>query len=283
MPQEKLIEVPLREGQALGAVIDEELNITRVQEGSPADTRLKVGDRVLNLNGINIRNRAHYFERIRFARPIARVTVSRPDAVRAPDEGIPEDRKHFFIPAAGFIYKYETVHIARGQKLGLYLRSYQNNVLIVQVDPLSAARIKLMELDRIVEVDKYAMQDKLVATNFIIRAVRERGHFTCTLERPNTDATRELRKKQLHAEAPPPSIRLSADVLEIAREERERMARQAADDNNRRMRGEPATAVPQPPPAPHPALRVSFNETANVHHEIGNDNRDRELRPVTPQ
>lgn len=41
MPVDKLIEIPLREGQALGAVIDEELNITRIQQGSPAENHLK--------------------------------------------------------------------------------------------------------------------------------------------------------------------------------------------------------------------------------------------------
>jgi len=49
------------------------------------------------------------------------------------------------------------------------------------------------------------------------------------------------------------------------------------------MRGiQPTPTIKPPPPVPSTA-RVTFNETANVRHEIGNDNRDRELRPVTQQ
>jgi len=129
------------------------------------------------------------------------------------------------------LFQFETVKITRGQKLGLFLRSFHNTVLVSALDPLSGARDKLQELDRIIEVDGYAMADKLIATNFIIQAIRGNGLFTCTLERPFTEDARRLRTQQIHTEAQPPSIRLAPDVLEIAKEERERMAKQAADDN----------------------------------------------------
>ena len=62
---------------------------------------------VLQLRGIPLRGRVHFYEMLRFARPTAIFVVERPNTPPPTrEENIPEDRKRYVIhKKPGFVYK----------------------------------------------------------------------------------------------------------------------------------------------------------------------------------
>jgi hypothetical protein len=270
--QEINIDLMMEEGDPLGATPDEHLIIQRVQTGTIADGKLQVGDKILKIKGIRIRDLRHFFQLLRYAPPHATLTILRHARTQAPvDTSIPEDRKKNITPRSGFKYLLGKITLTKGQRLGLTIRSYQNRVLVSQIDAGSRSSEVIQRLDHIIDINADPVTDKKVADDLITQSVKNHGSFSCLIARPVTDAAKKEIEEALNIKMSPPSERLAPDVRRIAEAERDRIRLTGAP---------PRPSTLRRPNAPPPTHRVTFNETANQTFPIGNDNVGKTLAPV---
>ncbi|VDK50239.1 unnamed protein product [Cylicostephanus goldi] len=71
------VEIPMEEGEPLGATPNDKLVITKVQGGTIADGKLRIGDQIIKVNGQSISDQNSFFRALRYAPPIARLTIIR--------------------------------------------------------------------------------------------------------------------------------------------------------------------------------------------------------------
>jgi len=133
------MEIPMEEGDPLGATPNDKLMITKVQPETLADGHLKMGDQVIKMNGTVVRDCNHFYQLLRFAPPLARITVIR-DQKKAEEleskVNIPEDRARFIQPRDGYTYQLIKLEFKRGgRKVGFGVKHYQNRVLVSRIDP----------------------------------------------------------------------------------------------------------------------------------------------------
>jgi len=281
MPQELTIEIPLDEGEPLGATPNEALSVIRIQANTAAENRLRVGGRITHIKGIQLKDIGHFYQLLRYAHPTAHLTIVRPDAPAAPaqDADIPENRKAFFVPQNGFTYKFVSIKIVGVENLGLSLRSLRNRVYVSRPPPNDTKAFgQFFYCDRIIDINEKPVSDQHVAELFIRTSIQASGSFNAVVERPTTNEKKAEVTKELNAPLDDPSVPLAEDVRLIAHEERGRIALEQAKKICNP--NQPASVTEQPQRVPNPDARVSFNETANVKHNIGNDNKKANLRPV---
>jgi len=272
---EMIIEIPMEEGEPLGATPDEHLIIQRIQSQTIAEGKLMIGDQILKIRGINIRDLNHFYQLMRYAPPLANFTILRNvHKVPAIDSNIPPEREKIINRRSGFIYILAEVTVPKGETLGLFLKSYQNRVLVSRIGLGTHAAGHIMRLDHIIDVDGSPVSDKRVADGLIKQSIWTRGCFTCVIARPTTGATKEKIEEDLVVINNPPSERLNLDVRRIAEMERHRLS--TANDQPIPILRAPDAPVPTNP-------SVSFNETANQLFNIGNDNVGVALNPVPPK
>nr|CDJ92980.1 PDZ domain containing protein [Haemonchus contortus] len=143
------IEIPMEEGEPLGATPNDKLIITKIQGGTISEGKLKVGDQILKVNGQPISDQNNFFKALRFAPPVAILTIIRDQKKAEELEArfrIPEERAKFIQRRDGFQYFLaKLVWVPHGPKLGLGIKHFQNRVLVSRSDPgsLSATQLQV--------------------------------------------------------------------------------------------------------------------------------------------
>lgn len=265
------IEIPMEEGEPLGATPNDKLVITKIQGGTIAEGKLKIGDQILKVNGQPISDQNNFFKALRFAPPVARLTIIRDKKKAEELESrirIPEDRAKLIQRRDGYMYfMAKLVWVPNGPKLGLGIKHFQNRVLVSRCDPGSLSSTQLAVGDHIIDIDGVPVTDKDVARDLLIKALQEKKEVSSVIERPETMEAKHWTQQALVTQVcQPPSVQMNSDVRAIAARERAR--------------------IKQPKKQPQSILRPpSGNKSVTISdqvfsHIIASDNEGRQLRPV---
>ncbi|CAD5225151.1 unnamed protein product [Bursaphelenchus okinawaensis] len=226
--KEKIINIDIEEGEPLGATPNDKLIIVRVQAGTLAEDKLKVGDQIVKINDTTIRDTNHFFQLLRFAPPCARLQIIRDENKAAELEAkvhIPPERAKFIQRRDGFEYFLVKIEWKPGgPKLGLGIRHYQNRVLVSRCDPNSLASSQMKVGDHVIDIDGKPVTDKDVAREFLLKSLQSQGFATMVVERPESMEAKHWTQQALQANpAQPPSVAMNSDVREIAAKERAKL------------------------------------------------------------
>ncbi|KAI6211891.1 hypothetical protein M3Y96_00482200 [Aphelenchoides besseyi] len=266
-----IVEIPMEEGEPLGATPNEKLVITKVQPGTVADGKLKMGDQVLMLNNTKVEDKNHFFNLLRYAPPVAILHIIR-DEKRAEEleakVHIPADRAKFIQRRDGFEYLLVKIEWkSGGPKLGLGIRHFQNRVLVSRCDPGTLAAAQLKVGDHIIDVDGKPVTDKDVAREMLLKALQTQHFASMVIERPESMEAKHWTQTALAANPQqPPSVAMNSDVRDIAAKER-------------------AKLKAKPPPAKSILGRSSGQRKVQIvdkvgEHVIASDNEGKNLRAV---
>uniref|UniRef100_A0A7E4VI20 PDZ domain-containing protein n=1 Tax=Panagrellus redivivus TaxID=6233 RepID=A0A7E4VI20_PANRE len=271
--KETVIEIPMEEGEPLGATPNDKLIIIKVQAGTLADGKLKMGDQIVKLNGTQVRDTNHFFQLLRFAPPSARLTIIRDEKKAEELEAkvhIPVERAKYIQRRDGFVYNMVKIEWkAGGPKLGLGIKHYQNRVLVSRCDPGSLAAQHLAIGDHIIDIDSQPVTDKDVARGFLLKSLQAQGFVTCVVERPESMEAKHWTQQALTVSAAqPPSVAMNSDVREIAARERAKLKERNAQPKSKGILGR-TTKV----------NRVTINDKIGE-HVIASDNEGKNLRSV---
>ncbi|KAK0406853.1 hypothetical protein QR680_018845 [Steinernema hermaphroditum] len=268
------IDIPMEEGEPLGATPNDKLIITKVQAGTLSEGKLRVGDQILKINNTVIQDTNHFFKLLRYAPPNAHLLISR-DSKRAEElearVHIPAERAKLIQRRDGFIYQLVKIEWKPGgPKLGLGIKHYQNRVLVSRSDPGSLVASQLRLGDHIIDIDGKPVTDKDVARELFLKALQTAGFVTSVIERPESLEAKHWVQTALAATAAqPPSVHMNSDVREIAARERQRLKSKNEQPKKASIMGRPT--------APR---KVTVMDKAINEHVIASDNEGKALRPV---
>uniref|UniRef100_A0A0N5CHV6 PDZ domain-containing protein n=1 Tax=Strongyloides papillosus TaxID=174720 RepID=A0A0N5CHV6_STREA len=267
-----VISIPMEEGDPLGATPNERLVVVKIQSGTLAEGNLQIGDQIIALNGTKLKDHNHFYQLLRFAPPMANITVIRDDK-KAQDMlskiTIPHERERNIMRRDGYIYQLAVLTIEKGRKLGLGIRHFQNRVLVSKTEPNSIASDHLKIGDHICDVDGMPVTDKDVCRKLLITQLQENKKVSLVVERPDCTEAKEWARKALETPVlEPPSVRMNDDVKDIASRERARIKSYTPPEKKL------LTRVPSTN-----ARNVCFDESV-IEHQIVSDNEGRQLRRV---
>uniref|UniRef100_A0A0K0EE86 PDZ domain-containing protein n=1 Tax=Strongyloides stercoralis TaxID=6248 RepID=A0A0K0EE86_STRER len=269
---EIVVSIPMEEGDPLGATPNERLVVIKIQAGTLAEGNLHIGDQIIALNGTKLKDHNHFYHLLRFAHPMAYITVIRDDK-RAQDMlskiTIPQERERNIMRRDGYIYQLAVINIVKGRKLGLGIRHFQNRVLVSKIDPGSIAYDHLKVGDHICDVDGLPVTDKDVCRKLLISQLQENKKVSLVIERPDCIEAKEWARKALETQIlEPPSVRMNDDVKDIAIKERSRIKGYTPPQKTLLAR-KPIES----------SQTISFDDNV-VEHQIISDNEGRQLRRV---
>ena len=123
------VQIDMEEGEPLGASPNDKLIITKIQTGTLAEGKLKVGDQILAVNGIKVTDTTTFFRALRFAPPCAILKICR-DMKKVEELEqrchIPPEREKLIQRRDGYAYWVaKLVWTQGGPKLGLGIKHYQ--------------------------------------------------------------------------------------------------------------------------------------------------------------
>uniref|UniRef100_A0A1I8A5T3 PDZ domain-containing protein n=1 Tax=Steinernema glaseri TaxID=37863 RepID=A0A1I8A5T3_9BILA len=268
------IDIPMEEGEPLGATPNDKLIITKVQPGTLAEGKLRIGDQILKINNVAIQDTNHFFKLLRYAPPNAHLLVSR-DSKRAEEleakVHIPADRAKLIQRRDGFLYQLVKIEWKPGgPKLGLGIKHYQNRVLVSRADPGSLAASQLAVGDHIIDIDGKPVTDKDVARELLLKALQTTGCVSSVVERPESMEAKHWVQTALAATAAqPPSVAMNSDVRDIAARERQRLKAKSEQPKKQGILGRNTTP-----------RKVAIQDKVINEHVIASDNEGKTLRPV---
>ncbi|KHJ95712.1 PDZ/DHR/GLGF domain protein, partial [Oesophagostomum dentatum] len=222
------VEIPMEEGEPLGATPNDKLIITKVQNGTIAEGKLRIGDQIIKVNGQPISDQNNFFKALRFAPPVAKLTIIRDQKKAEELEArvrIPEARAKLIQRRDGYVYFLaKLVWQPSGPKLGLGIKHFQNRVLVSRCDVGSLSATQLAVGDHIIDIDGVPVTDKDVARDLLIKALQEKREVTSVVERPDTMEAKHWTQQALVTQVcQPPSVQMNSDVRAIAARERARV------------------------------------------------------------
>uniref|UniRef100_A0AAF5PSS0 PDZ domain-containing protein n=2 Tax=Wuchereria bancrofti TaxID=6293 RepID=A0AAF5PSS0_WUCBA len=273
MSKEIVVVIPMEDGDPLGAVPNDKLVIVKIQQGTLADGKLKVGDQILKVNDTIVRDTDHFYQLLRFAPPVASIILVR-DAKKAAEleakVHIPPERARLIIRRDGYTY-----FVARidwkpgGPKLGLGIKHYQNRVLVSRADQNSLAAQQLLIGDHIIDIDGRPVTDKDVCRELLLKSLQSQRFVTMVIERPETMEARHWVQSALAASAAQaPSVAMNSDVREIAARERQKLKKLILPKKSCMRK----STIPGKP--------ITINEDKPSEFIIASDNEGKMLRHV---
>ncbi|KAK6033030.1 PDZ/DHR/GLGF domain protein [Ostertagia ostertagi] len=224
------LEIPMEEGEPLGATPNDKLIITKIQGGTIADGKLKIGDQILKVNGQPISDQNNFFKALRLtfqSTSFCSTIGENYDPEKKAEElearvRIPEARAKLIQRRDGYMYFLaKLVWQPNGPKLGLGIKHFQNRVLVSRCDAGSLSATQLAVGDHIIDIDGVPVTDKDVARDLLIKALQEKKEVTAVVERPESMEAKHWTQQALVTQiCQPPSVQMNSDVRAIAARER---------------------------------------------------------------
>lgn len=141
----------LPDGQ-LGVKLGLDLTVTEVAPESPSHDRIRVGDRIITINGDLVQSSYTLQTLLTRHRPLMFIRV--------------------FRTRPGFDYVMTSIDYTRNIPFGLYLKDLNNKVFIGAVDPGSIAYMAgLRAGDHLVHVQGHAVTKKDIAKEYIVKYI----------------------------------------------------------------------------------------------------------------
>lgn len=273
MAKETSVAIPMEEGDPLGAVPNDKLIIVKVQPGTLAEGKLKIGDQIVKLNNTVVQDCDHFFRLLRFAPPCATITLIRDEKKAAEIEAkvlIPPDRAKLITRRDGYMYFLARINWQPGgPKLGLGIKHYQNRVLVSRCDPGSLASQHLQIGDHLIDIDGHPVTDKDVCRELFLKTLQTNCSVTTVVERPETMEARHWVQNALAASAAQaPSVAMNSDVRAIAARERQKLQKAITPKKSCLRQAGAAT------------MRVNIVEGKATEFVIASDNEGKSLRRV---
>uniref|UniRef100_A0A0N5B6B4 PDZ domain-containing protein n=1 Tax=Strongyloides papillosus TaxID=174720 RepID=A0A0N5B6B4_STREA len=220
-------EVPVEDGEPLGGTPNENLIIVKIQKGTIGEKFLQVGDQIISVNNIPVKNTDHFYELLQYIDTKFYLTISRDD--KRTNEmlsriQIPEDREKNILRKDGYVYFLATLTVSKGRKLGIGIRHHNNKVIVSKCDQGSVSDEVFIPGDRICDVDGIPVSDKNVCKKLIINNLQKNNKVTVVVERPDSeDAIKFIDEILCQKNDNNPSYRMNSDVKQIAALERKRI------------------------------------------------------------
>uniref|UniRef100_A0A0N4Z6Q6 PDZ domain-containing protein n=1 Tax=Parastrongyloides trichosuri TaxID=131310 RepID=A0A0N4Z6Q6_PARTI len=220
-------EVPLDDGEPLGATPNERMIVVKIQKGSIADKFLHVGDQLIALNEIPLKDPDHLYELLQYVDTKMRLTIKRNDK-RTEDMlakiQIPEDREKNILKRDGYSYFLATLNVTKGKKLGIGIRNLNNRVIVSKCDRGSLADEIFLPGDRICDVEGIPVSDKDVCRRLMVNYLQKDNKVTLVIERPDHEEAKKFIFRELNkTRSTDPSYKMNTDVKQIAALERQRI------------------------------------------------------------
>jgi len=268
------VEIEMEDGEPLGATPNDKLIIVKIQPGTLADGKLKIGDQIVQLNGSTVKDSNDFFRLLRFAPPLARIGIIRDEKKAEELESrvhIPQERLKNIQRRDGYEYLLVKLQwVPGGPKLGLGIRHYQNRVLVSRCDAGSLAGQSLKIGDHIVDIDSKPVSDKDVARELLLKSLQSQGFASMVVERPDSMEAKHWTQTALTTNpAQPPSVAMNSDVKDIAAREREKLKKQQPIRKPSILGGTKSAGK-----------RVLIHDTPAAENIIASDNEGKQLRPV---
>lgn len=276
-----ILRISLEENEPLGVRLNDGMVITNIQEGTPANGILNIGDVIQTVNGRDIKNQRMFYQVLKTAYPVATINIRRPGTrEETPAEvrqdigdNLPSEIATSLTRRAGYHYKLVEIKRLPKTRFGLAIKTRDNRVLITEVQPGSMCATYLEPCDHIIYVDGIRVTQAEVAQFLLTNKIKQHGLVKVVIGRPDSEEAKQSARQALSREDThdPPSVRLNTDVQQDMHKE---IINRAANKQ------EPASILLSPgSPQPSANRRVQLGRT--VITTIQSDNVGRQLRPVT--
>ncbi|CAD5224640.1 unnamed protein product [Bursaphelenchus okinawaensis] len=205
-----------------GLTFDSEFLITAIDKESPFHGKVKVGDKIAQINDSKVENEEDFKHAI--AKHGPNVTVTLAKSLKASQDPIPENREKNLKRQEGYTYHLAKIDFIKGCKFGLGIKHFQNKVLVTRVDPGSLSAKSLVAADRIVDVNGKPVTDKDVARALLLQSLKAKRTVSLLIERPfSKEAKEKVTFALSQSEAQPPSVAMASDIQEIIKKQKNKM------------------------------------------------------------
>ncbi|VDK45430.1 unnamed protein product [Anisakis simplex] len=205
MVAETTVRVNIDIGELPGIHFNNDLIVTFVQRSGALDGKIKIGDKILNVNEHPVEDR-NTLERILLKHHIHRITVIR-DAAREEqiiqEQQVPNDKN--IARRDGFIYLLLTMEQRKtAVRLGLTVKNGEpGSVYVSKILNGSLAAEKLQVGDRILELDGNVISEKEAAKKAFLKALTSpSGSISIIVERADSAVARGIVADALVPDSP---------------------------------------------------------------------------------
>ncbi|TKR72628.1 hypothetical protein L596_020046 [Steinernema carpocapsae] len=261
------IEVQMKEGEEqLGVTVNQNMMVMSVIQGSSAEEKLLIGDKITQINDDPVANMEQLIEAVKKNYPSLKVHVVR--GLGSTENDLPPEREKNVQRREGFSYILLKIDFIKGCKFGLGIKHHQNKVLVSRVDEGSLSAKALILGDRIVDINGDPVSDKDVARTLLLKSLQKTRTVDMVVERAMTeDAKRQVNNALVASQMQPPSVALASDVRDI-------IARHVAQQKNQPKK---TTGGIMKKSARRHDVRITEEQKEYV---IGSDNEGKVLKKV---
>uniref|UniRef100_A0A7E4VTU6 PDZ domain-containing protein n=1 Tax=Panagrellus redivivus TaxID=6233 RepID=A0A7E4VTU6_PANRE len=216
-PVERMtIVIDYDEGEPLGCVPDDHLVIVGVQKMTAADGKLRIGDRLLSMNGRLVKDKDRFYQFAKRMHPQVIIQVER-QIHKTP---LTDDRAALIhLKPDTTINDYFVAHLSRipGSKIGLTVKTSDNGkVIVTKLEPFCLAERCYEVGDYILDVNGEQVSSKDSAKLLLKKGLQVDGYVSTIVERVKPEIMKSLRKTRRDRIRNP---KVANDVIHIGRRE----------------------------------------------------------------
>uniref|UniRef100_A0AC35U0R1 PDZ domain-containing protein n=1 Tax=Rhabditophanes sp. KR3021 TaxID=114890 RepID=A0AC35U0R1_9BILA len=194
-----------------------DLIINKTSKNPDIAKHIFFGDMLMTMNDVAVTNKVDYEETITdLVGSVVEFWFQRINGDLAgikPLYQLDPERQSKLVLARGYLYfSIDIVKTEQNNEIGLYVKHYQNRVIVTRVKANSLAAKHLAIGDHILDVDGTRVSNKNIFGKLITSNLKELGHTNLIIERPSSKESEKWTEWALDA---PPSVKIRTDVQTI--------------------------------------------------------------------